>query len=53
MEGVGHSEDIGYLWDARISFDGTSDDAEDLVMRQRLLKLWSNFVKYLSVHMIK
>ncbi|XP_018563677.1 cholinesterase 1 [Anoplophora glabripennis] len=48
VQGVGHAEDIAYLWDARIINDGTPDDPADVITRHRLLTLWSNFVKYLN-----
>ncbi|XP_023311250.1 uncharacterized protein LOC111691939 [Anoplophora glabripennis] len=47
VRGVGHTEELGYLWDARIS-SGSPDDPEDVTTRHRLLTLWSNFVKYLN-----
>ncbi|XP_018568320.1 cholinesterase 2-like isoform X2 [Anoplophora glabripennis] len=46
VRGVGHAEDLGYFWDA-FSSSG-SEDPEDVAIRQRLLTLWSNFVKYLN-----
>ncbi|XP_018568325.1 cholinesterase 1 [Anoplophora glabripennis] len=48
VTGVGHAEELGYLWDAPLSSDGSPDDPQDLVTRQRLLTLWTNFVKYLN-----
>ncbi|XP_018568321.1 juvenile hormone esterase-like [Anoplophora glabripennis] len=54
IRGVGHSEELCYLWDAHLSFGFSygspyrADDPEDVTTRQRLLILWSNFVKYLN-----
>nr|QYA71952.1 carboxylesterase [Anoplophora glabripennis]QYA72003.1 carboxylesterase [Anoplophora glabripennis] len=48
VRGVGHGEELGYLFDMPVSRYETPDDPEDLVTRQRLLTLWSNFVKYLN-----
>ncbi|XP_023311238.1 cholinesterase 2-like [Anoplophora glabripennis] len=51
VRGVCHGEDLGYLWDSHLSngSNGSSgDDPEDVITRQRLLTLWSNFVKYLN-----
>ncbi|XP_018568324.1 acetylcholinesterase isoform X2 [Anoplophora glabripennis] len=48
VRGVGHAEELGYLWDAPLTSDGSPDDPDDLVTRQRLLTLWTNFVKCLN-----
>ncbi|XP_023311239.1 cholinesterase 2-like [Anoplophora glabripennis] len=46
--GVGHAEELGYLWDTQLSNESPGDDPEDVAARHRLLTLWSNFVKYLN-----
>nr|WCC58205.1 carboxylesterase [Pharsalia antennata] len=48
VRGVGHVEELAYLWDVRITPDETPDDPEDVTTRHRLLTLWTNFVKYLN-----
>lgn len=47
VRGVGHMEELAYLWDTRIVPDEGPDDPADVVVRHQLLTLWSNFVKYL------
>lgn len=47
VQGVGHAEDLCYLWGVILTADDSPDDPEDLMTRHRLLTLWSNFVKYL------
>ncbi|KAJ8923392.1 hypothetical protein NQ315_001950 [Exocentrus adspersus] len=42
VKGVGHAEDVAYLWGKR------TDEKEDDRTRHRLLTMWSNFVKYLN-----
>ncbi|CAG9813198.1 unnamed protein product [Phaedon cochleariae] len=42
INGVCHGEDLGYIWK---SVD-TSLPSEDVPMRRRLVKLWSNFAEY-------
>ncbi|XP_023311247.1 cholinesterase 1-like isoform X1 [Anoplophora glabripennis] len=46
VRGVRHAEEVVYFWNSRIPSD--SDDPEDIITSQRLLTLWSNFVKYLN-----
>ncbi|XP_023311240.1 venom carboxylesterase-6-like [Anoplophora glabripennis] len=48
VRGVGHGEELGYLWDSHLSDGSSGDDPEDITTRHRLLILWSNFVKYLN-----
>ncbi|KAJ8923400.1 hypothetical protein NQ315_001958 [Exocentrus adspersus] len=50
VRGVGHTEELRYMWDAVISDQKPphSPNPDDLVTRQRLLTLWANFVKHLN-----
>ncbi|KAJ8923401.1 hypothetical protein NQ315_001959 [Exocentrus adspersus] len=47
VKGVGHGEDLAYLWNARFP-PLTPDEPEDITTRHRLLTLWTNFVKFLN-----
>lgn len=49
VRGVGHAEEMGYLFDSPVSSDGSPDDPEDQITRRRLITLWTNFVKHLYV----
>ncbi|KAJ8951543.1 hypothetical protein NQ318_020416 [Aromia moschata] len=51
--GVGHAEDIRYIWDMSPYLDPSEYPEEDVVTRNRILKLWSNFVKYLIYKVAK
>nr|WCC58167.1 carboxylesterase [Pharsalia antennata] len=44
--GVGHAEDLHYLWRQSVNIKNPSKD--DLLTRQRLIKLWTNFAKTLN-----
>nr|WCC58193.1 carboxylesterase [Pharsalia antennata] len=46
VEGVGHAEDLKYLWHIDRLDDGSLFPVGDRLTQRRLLKLWSNFVKY-------
>ncbi|XP_050507406.1 pyrethroid hydrolase Ces2e-like [Diabrotica virgifera virgifera] len=41
FHGVGHTEDLGYLFDYNIT--GSN---EDYLARERMVRLWTNFIKY-------
>ncbi|KAJ8951544.1 hypothetical protein NQ318_020417 [Aromia moschata] len=45
---VGHAEDIRYIWDMSPYLDPSEYPEDDIMTRNRILKLWSNFVKYLN-----
>ncbi|KAJ8981378.1 hypothetical protein NQ317_000246 [Molorchus minor] len=46
VETVGHFEELHYMWDFHDIVNETS--VRDTLMHHRLLKLWTNFVKYLN-----
>lgn len=43
---VGHHEEVGYLWDLPKT-QNTTIPEEDLLIRERFLRLFANFVQYL------
>ncbi|XP_063925052.1 carboxylic ester hydrolase-like [Zophobas morio] len=45
-EGVGHGEEIGYLFCSGDGCNGNNFPEADRVTRQRLIKLWTDFAKY-------
>ncbi|KAJ3652668.1 hypothetical protein Zmor_018613 [Zophobas morio] len=45
-EGVGHGEEIGYLFCSGDGCNGNNFPEADKVTRQRLIKLWTDFAKY-------
>lgn len=41
--GVAHREEINYLWNKRSNIDNPPQ--EDILTRNRLVRLWTNFAK--------
>ncbi|KAJ8966128.1 hypothetical protein NQ317_008830 [Molorchus minor] len=41
--GIGHNEDLSYLWRSERNIDNPSEG--DILTRKRLVKLWTNFAK--------
>ncbi|XP_057653190.1 juvenile hormone esterase-like [Diorhabda carinulata] len=46
VETVAHAEEVTYMWDNGSNSDLSQFPKEDVLMSQRFLKLWTNFVKY-------
>jgi carboxylesterase type B len=45
-ESVGHGEDLAYLFCSENGCDEAISPEDDIITRNRLIKLWTDFAKY-------